>query len=277
MQSAAAAPGPLVVTALLAQRELLARLASAWFWIIASLLCVIAWVYGAGFQQTFATESVLVTTDPLMTLNILIVVFLSVVLALRLAASFAGEREHRTLEVLLVGPASWGAIVAAKFLAELCVLALLVLVYLAYLLLAQPLGAGVIAPRDTLGLLAMPAFALPVLALGLLVAAWARTVRAAVVTFLAVLGALAAFEVGLGLLEARSPDQIALTELQVRSALETVAPVVAWVSAPGQLAALAKALAQNAAPSGMAALWSLGLTAGTLCAATVLARLRGPA
>jgi ABC-type transport system involved in multi-copper enzyme maturation permease subunit len=277
MQSAATAPGPLVVTALLAQRELLARLNSAWFWIIASVICVIAWIYGAGFQQTFATESVLVTTDPLMTLNILIVVFLSVVLALRLAASFAGEREHRTLEVLLVGPASWGAIVAAKFLVELCIMALLVLVYLAYLLLAQPLGAGVIAPRDTLGLLAMPAFALPILALGLLVAAWARTVRAAVVTFMAVLGALVAFEVGLGLLEARAPDQIALTELQVRSALETAAPVVAWVSAPSQLAALAKALAQNAAPSGTAALWSLGLTVGTLCVATALARLRGPA
>jgi hypothetical protein len=256
---------------------LLARIGSAWFWITASLICVIAWLYGAGFQQTFETESVLVTTDPLMTLNVLIVVFLSVVLALRLAASLAGEREHRTLEVLLVGPASWGEIVAAKFLVELCVMALLVVVYLAYLLLAQPLGAGVIAPRDTLGLLAMPVFALPVLALGLLVAAWARTVRAAVVSLTGVLGLLAAFEVGLWLLEARAPDQIELTELQVRSALEAAAPVLAWVSAPGQLAGLAKALAQNAAPTGAAALWSLGLTACTLGLATAVARLRGPA
>ncbi|MFO1151732.1 MAG: ABC transporter permease subunit [Alsobacter sp.] len=277
MQTAPALPGPLVVTALLARRELLARLASAWFWIIASLICVIAWIYGGGFQQTFVTESVLVATDPLLTLNVLIVMFLSVAMALRLAASFAGEREHRTLEVLLVGPASWGSIMAAKFLAELSLMVLLILVYLAYLLVAQPLGAGVIAPRDALGLIAMPAFALPVLALGLLVAAWARTVRAAVVAVTAVLGALAAFEAGLGLLQSRAPDQITLTELQIRSALETAAPLSAWLSAPGQLAGLARALAQNAAPSATAALWSLGLTAGTLCLATLLARLRGPA
>src|SRR5690606_19239209 len=57
-----------------------------------------------------------------MALNIAVVIFLGLVLGLRLAASIAWEREHRTLEVLIAGPVSFEAVVLAKFLVELCVL-----------------------------------------------------------------------------------------------------------------------------------------------------------
>ena len=124
----------------------------------------------------------------------------------------------------------------------------------------------------------MPVFALPVLALGLLVAAWGRSARGDRKPDRRAGPPSPPSMVGLGLLgEARAPDQIELTELQVRSALEAASPVLARVSAPGQLAGLAKALAENAAPTGAAALWSLGLTACTLGLATAVARIRGPA
>ena len=44
----------------------------------------------------------LVTTDPLAVLNAVVVSVLAAVLGLRLAASLAWEREHHTMEVLLV-------------------------------------------------------------------------------------------------------------------------------------------------------------------------------
>ena len=122
---------PATATLLLAGRELRLRLGSVWFWAVASTICLMAWLYGAGFLAGFETESVIVTTDPLLALNALVTIFLGVVLALRLAASMAWEREHRTLEILLIGPAVWGAILGAKFLVEIAVLALLVFVYAA--------------------------------------------------------------------------------------------------------------------------------------------------
>ena len=123
--------GPVTATLLLSVRGLRLRLCSVWFWAVASATCLMAWVYGAGFFAGFETESVLVTTDPLLALNARVTIFLGVVLGLRLAASMAWEREHRTLEILLIGPAVWGAILGAKFLVEIAVLALLVFVYAA--------------------------------------------------------------------------------------------------------------------------------------------------
>lgn len=275
MAQALSPPGGLGLTALLFAREARARLASPWFYVVASLVCLVAWVYGAGFQQTFLTESVLVTVDPLMALDIMVIIFMGLVLGLRLAASLAWEREHRTLEVLLAGPVTWGSIIAAKFLVEICILALLMIAYLVYLLVAQPLGAGVIALSDAQGVILMTVFALPTLALGLVVGAWARTVRGAVVAFVVVIGLLSVFQLLLAYLQGRPLDQISLNELFLRSSLEAGAPVIEKLSAAGQLAMLVKFLKQDAVLSAPATLWAAALTVLTLLLATVVARLRG--
>jgi len=275
MAQALSPPGGLGLTALLFAREARARIASPWFYVVASVVCLVAWIYGAGFQQTFVTESVLVTVDPLMALDIMVIVFMGLVLGLRLAASFAWEREHRTLEILIVGPVTWGSIIAAKFLVEVCVLALMMMAYIAYLLMAQPLGAGVIALRDAQGVIQMTVFALPTLALGLLVGAWARTVRGAVVAFIVTIGILAVFQLLLAYLQGRPLDQISLNELFLRSSLEAGAPVIERLSAAGHLAMLVKILRQDAVLSAPATLWAAALTVLTLLLATGVARLRG--
>ena len=221
------------------------------------------------------TESVLVTVDPLMALDIIVILFMGIVLGLRLAAGLAWEREHRTLEVLLVGPVTWGSIIAAKFLVEICIMAFLMLAYVAYLLIAQPLGAGVIALPDTLSIIQMTVFALPTLALGLLIGAWARTVRGAVVAFVIVMGLLLAYELVLVFLQGRPIDQISLSELYLRSGMEAVAPVLSKFSAAGQLTVLIKVLKQDAVLSASTTLWAAALTVLTLVLAVIVARLRG--
>jgi hypothetical protein len=121
----------------------------------------------------------------------------------------------------------------------------------------------------------MCVFALPTLALGLMVGAWARTVRAAVVTFFIVMGLLVIFELLLIYLENRSIDQISLSELFLRSSLESVAPFIEYISAAGQLTFLVKVLKQDISLSSLATAWAGGLTLLSLIFATTLARLRG--
>ena len=70
MTSAPAAPGAVGVTRLLALREVRAKLLSPWFHLVATAVCLIAWAYGGGFQETFATEAVLVSTGPLAALDL---------------------------------------------------------------------------------------------------------------------------------------------------------------------------------------------------------------
>jgi ABC-type Na+ efflux pump permease subunit len=268
-------PGQFGVSLLVLDREARTRLTSPWLYVVASVVCVLAFAFGAGFQQTFATESVLITTDPLMALNIAVVVFLSIVLGLRLAASMAWEREHRTLEVLVLGSAGWSAIIAAKFAAELGVLIVLLAIYALYLLVGQPLGQGVLGPREMAGLATVPVFGLPTLALGLLAGAAASSVRGAVVVFLAVMVLLVAFELELSILTSTGADQLSLFSLYLRATLETAASVVRPISAMAQLANPIETLTAQVSPSPADAAWALALTAATLAAAALAGRMRG--
>jgi ABC-type transport system involved in multi-copper enzyme maturation permease subunit len=268
-------PGFAGTTLLLFSREAWAKFASPWFYLVASLVCVIAWLYGAGFAQSFATESVLVTTNPLLGVDVLVVIFLGIVLGLRLASGIAWEREHRTLEVLVVGPASFEAVVIAKFLVELCVFAALTAVYMLYLLLAQPLGAGVIDVATAMSVGQMPVHALPTLALGLLVSAWAATVRGAVLAYLMVVAILAAFEMVLALLLAREPAELSLSAVYLRSGLQVAANFIDPASPIARLAHLAGGLTAQTPLLPTATWHAFALTLVTLALAALLCRVRG--
>ena len=78
--TALAPPGPLGTTWLLTARELGTKLVSPWFFGVVFAVCMIAFAYGAGFQRTFRTESLLVSTNPLLTLDITIAGFLGAAL-----------------------------------------------------------------------------------------------------------------------------------------------------------------------------------------------------
>lgn len=275
MRDALTPPGAIAATLLLAERELRSRLGSVWFWAVSSLTCIMAWLYGAGFLTSFETESVLVTADPLMALNSMVVIFLGIVLGLRLAASMAWEREHRTLEVILIAPVGWGTIIAAKFVVELLVLILLVALYAVYLIVAQPLGAAVVGTQELMGLALIPTFALPVMALGLLTGAGLGSVRGAVVAFLVLVGVFAAIEITHGVLSAQPVDQMSLAGLYVRHALDLADQVLQLLSPSAQLALPVQAIALQAPLSATDAGYAVLQALAVLVLAALLGRVRG--
>jgi ABC-type transport system involved in multi-copper enzyme maturation permease subunit len=260
---------------LLVCRETAAKFASLWFWLAASALCLMAYVYGSGFAQTFETESVVVTADPLAGLNILVMAFLGLVLGLRLAGGLSWEREHRTLEVLLVGPVSSSVVVLAKYLAELVVLASLVTVYCLYIVAAQPLGTGVTGTGDFAAILANGLFVLPVMAMGLAVSAMTGSVRMAVFIYLALVALLAAYEVGLGLLRALPAETMSLFSLYLRALLEAGAPLFHALSPVAGIAFLTQQLVTQEGLSVPQSLGVVALTAGLLLLSCYIARRKG--
>jgi ABC-type transport system involved in multi-copper enzyme maturation permease subunit len=222
-------------------KEVATKLWSPWPLLLASGACLIAALYGSGFQSGFETETVLVTANPVAILNAIVSVFLAVLLGMRLAAGIAWEREHGTLEVLFMSPAGPRAIVLAKFAAELVVLFVLLGIYAAFLLVAQPLGAGVIRPDDVLALATNVALVLPVMAMGLLVSCFFASVRVAVVAYLVVLVALSALQGLLLMLEEAQPQDLSLAMLYLRAGLERADPVLGLVSPAAPLADLGRA------------------------------------
>jgi hypothetical protein len=170
---------------------------------------------------------------------------------------------------------SFEAVVAAKFLVEFCVFAGLMGIYVAYLIVAQPLGAGVTGMGDALSAGQMPIYALPTLALGLVISAWARSVRSAVVAYLVLVGLLGSLEIALGLLLARPAEELSLAALYLKATLQGAAWLLRPVSAIGQLAGLAEGLMTQTSLTVVKMLLALALTAATLGAAVLLARRRG--
>lgn len=268
-------PGLRRQTFLLVRREVAAKFASLWFWLVASALCLMAYVYGAGFVRTFETESVVVTADPLAGLNTLMVAFLGLVLGLRLAGALSWEREHRTLEVLFVGPVPSSVIVLAKYLAELLVLAALVAIYCLYLAVAQPLGAGVTGVGDFAGILENGLFVLPVMAMGLAVSGMTASVRMAVVLYLALVALLATYEVVLGLLRTMPADSMSLFSLYLRALLEVAAPLFHALSPVAGIAFLAERLVTQQALPLSQSLGVVALTAGLLLFSCIVTKMKG--
>lgn len=264
-------------TALILRRELISQVCAPWFFLIASAACLIAWWYGVGFQAAFQTESVIVAESPLMPLNAAVVTFFGVMLGLRLSTAIAWEREHGTIEVLLSGPVEWPDVMLGKFLSELMALVCFVVIYQAYLLAAQPLGAGVLSVADAAAVGSLILTAMPFMALGLLVSAWARSVRGAVVVYLAAVAGLAAFEVARIWLSMLQPGQASLTALYLRAGIEALAPVMSVVSAASQAAQVFERVSQGAPVGAARLLVALGLTGATLVLGYLLARVRGTA
>lgn len=268
-------PGLVRQAALLVLRETAAKFHAIWFWLVATTISLMAYLYGAGFQSTFETETVVVAADPLAGLNTAVISFLGFVLGLRLAAGLSWEREHGTLEVLLVGPVSWTAIIVSKYLVELVVLVGLIGQYCLYLLFAQPLGAGVISSATLVSFAGSISFVLPIMALGLLVSASAGSVRGAVVWYLSVVSLLAVYEALLGLLSSMSADEMSLFALYLRAALEGAAPVIRGLSPVAGVGLLIQGVFIQTAPGAAQMVASTMLAMALLAAARLMVRIKG--
>lgn len=219
----------------LTRREVFAKFRSIWLYLLISLVCLAAIVFGNGFIRSFETETVLVSNGPLSALNAGVFLLLGLVAGVRLAGSLSWEREHRTLEVLLVGPATHGSVIASKFLAEAFVVLVVLGFYCLFLLLGQPLGRGVLTAGDAASLAAWSVYILPTMALGLLVSSLFSTVRAAVVAFLVFFGLLLLVELSAIWLAPLPPTEMSLAQMFLRSALEITAPIREYTSAIAQL------------------------------------------
>jgi ABC-type transport system involved in multi-copper enzyme maturation permease subunit len=258
-------------------REMRARLSSAWFFVLASAVCLIATAYGGGFQSGFETETVLVTDNPLAILNVIVAVFLAVMAGVRLAASLAWEREHGTLEVLLISPATQRSVVIAKFAAELAVLALLLAIYGLFLVVGQPLGPGVVMPADLVELAVAVAMVLPVMALGLLVAAFIGSVRGAVIAYLVIATALAAFEFFLAVLQHSQPQVLGLAMLYLRAGMEWADRVLDLVSWVAPVADLVRSVTDQIAIEPARVAWAVVIALLSVGASAEILRMRDAA
>jgi ABC-type transport system involved in multi-copper enzyme maturation permease subunit len=263
--------------AVLFAREVAARLSSPWAFLLASAACLIATLYGSGFQKAFETETVLVTGNPLAMLNAIVAAFLAVVLGIRLAAGFAWEREHGTLEVLLLSSAGPRSIVAAKFAAELALLLLLIALYAAFLLVAQPLGAGVVQPSDAAALAVDVVMVLPAMALGLLISCCCSSVRLAVLAYLVVLALFLAFEAILSMLQYAPPQDLSLAMLYLRAVMEQADGAIGLVSPGAPMADLVRSAAGEMLIRPATIAWSAAVALVTVALAGEVARFRGAA
>lgn len=214
----------------LTRRELAVKLSSFWLYGLMSAICLVAALFGGAFIQSFDTENVLVSSGPISALNAGIVLFLGLALGIRLTASLVWEREHRTLDVLLAGPTGHSEIIAAKFIAELLVLMLILVIYLLFLIVGQPLGSAVLTLADAGEIAIWSSFIIPVMAFGLLVSALFSSVRAAVVAFLVVITFLGIYEGLVIWLAPLSPTDMSLSMLYLRSGLESVQKATQWLS-----------------------------------------------
>jgi len=265
------------IAGVLVGRELRAKLGSIWFYVVATSVCLIAAIVGTGFVNGFATETVLVSVNPLAPVDAFVLVFLGVVLGLRLAAGLSWEREHRTLEILLAGPVRWSTVVVAKFAAELTVFIALLFVYAAYIAIARPLGTAVIDLFALGSLWRMAPLVLPLMGLGLLISAGVASVRLAVTAYLLVLGVLGGIEVAAAWLGAQSPETMALASLHVRAVLDAVRDWVAWVSPLAYAADLPRMATADVVVTSLRPLAAAGVTLAAILLSIIVAIRRGPA
>jgi ABC-type transport system involved in multi-copper enzyme maturation permease subunit len=263
------------IAAILSRRDLSAKLGSVWIHGLASAICATTALLATGFRRTFETETISVSADPLAPVHALVLVMMALVLGMRAATSLSWERENRTMDVLLSGPATASALVAAKLATELLTLVILGLVYSAYLVLARPVGDldGAFGGLATFWRLSI--LVLPMIGLGLVISAGAPSVRAAVIAFLSVVLVLAAVEGASAWLDAQDPNELSLTAIYLRGILSRAEELLRPVSPVAYLADLARNVAGGTAPASFREVTGLVLLLALTAASVLLVRTRG--
>jgi ABC-type transport system involved in multi-copper enzyme maturation permease subunit len=263
------------IAAILARRDLSAKLGSIWSYGLASAICAMTALLATGFRRTFETETVSVSADPFAPVHGTVLVILGLVIGMRAAISLSWERENRTMDVLLSGPVTASALVAAKLATELVTLVMLGLVYSAYLVLARPIGDLDTALGGAASFWRLSILVLPMIGLGLVISAGARTVRAAVIVFLSVVLGLATLEGASAWLQAQDPNELSLMAVYLRGLLSRATDWLEPVSPVAYLADLARTVDAGAAPAIVRPVTGVILLFALTCASVLLVRMRG--
>ncbi len=196
---------------------------------------------------------------------------------LRLSSSIAWEREHRTLEVLLVAPATWPSVAAAKFVSELSVFIFVALAYVVYLVAAQPMGAGVVGLAEAGHTLLTLLLAMPFLGLGLVVSTFSRTVRSASIVYIVLVLVFTAFDAAYGILVAIPPENLSLVALYGRATVELADPFIQFISPTSAVAAGAQVRGGGTGEVAGAIMQAIGLSFAMVALAVVAGSRRGKA
>jgi ABC-type transport system involved in multi-copper enzyme maturation permease subunit len=263
------------IAAILTRRDLFAKLGSIWIYSLASAICATTALLATGFRRTFETETISVSADPLAPVHALVLVIMALVLGMRAATSLSWERENRTMDVLLSGPATASALVVAKLATELVTLVMLGLVYSAYLVLARPIGDVDTAFGGAATFWRLSVLVLPMIGLGLVISAGAPNVRAAVVAFLSVVLSLAALEGASAWLEAQDLNELSLTAVYLRGILSRATEWLHPISPIAYLADLARNVTGGTAPASFREVTGFVLLLALTGASVLLVRTRG--
>jgi ABC-type transport system involved in multi-copper enzyme maturation permease subunit len=268
-------PSQARVAALLAVRDFRSKFATIWIYALGSAVCVIVALFSTEFHRTFETESVAVLTDPFAGVHAIVLIFLAFVLGMRAATALSWEREHRTMEVLLSGPVTGLALVAAKLLAELATLCALNLVYSAYVGGLRPIGGEASAIAGLAAYWRLSILILPMIGLGLLISACVSTVRMAVIAFLLVVLLLSGLAGATLWLNAQDPNDLTLAALYARGILTIVSDWLSQISPVSYASDLVRFAAEGGAPSGPRLGAAVGLLVVLALAGTVVTGRRG--
>jgi ABC-type transport system involved in multi-copper enzyme maturation permease subunit len=220
---------------------------------IATLVALVLTLTVQNYLATFETESVFVAADPAGVPLGFGIIIAALYAALSAAASVAGEKEHRTLEVLFCGPVGAGAFVLAKFTRDVVVFISL----MCYAALHLAMLGGVVNIGfgwGTVGTIALAVpMVLPLLGVSLFISAAVRRARTAVLLVVIAALLLAAAEAGAQWAAALPPQEQTLAMAYLRELLIHLGQLLSWVS-PLAYAARAVGLAAGAAPSSLALL-----------------------
>lgn len=219
----------------LAGRDLTETARSPVPYAVASLSAIAATLVLRSHLATFASESVFVTADPALLPLALALGIAAIYLTIGAAGLVAGEREHRTLEVLFTTPATPYALILAKFMwaaALLFALTAAIVFQVAAAGFFTNLGGGA---ATALSALIVAVAALPCPAVGLLVSVWMRRARTAVAVAVLLLACPAAADVAGQWLAAIPPSDLALWQLYIREGLVAAIGLLGWLSPMGAM------------------------------------------
>jgi ABC-type transport system involved in multi-copper enzyme maturation permease subunit len=261
---------------ILFKRDFIGSLLSPATYIAVTAACLISTFFVVNYFDILRKVSVLVSVDPLSVPLFVAVVLITLYIGVISSIAITGEREHRTLEVLLYGPVTPWSLILAKFSYGIAVFLFALAFFIFYLLVEATIMNLSLGLRSlkTVGI----AFFLvwPMVSFSLLLSAALKRVRNAVLLFVGIFLALMGLQIAYSLLLSIPPESISLFLLYLREGLAILLKGLQWVSPFSYIVRATPDLATGVSiPVGWSILFALLYTSFLLIAAIFVLRKRG--
>ena len=214
----------------LLKRDILGSLLSPAFYIAVTAACLLSTFLFANYLDTLNKVTVMVSVDPSSIPLFFAVALMALYLGVTSSISITGEREHRTLEVLLYGPVTAGSVVLSKFFRDLAIFLFGLVFFTVYLIVVSAMTNLALGPRSFWSIATSFFLVWPMISFSVFLSAALRRVRSAVLLFIGVFLGLAGVQIASSLLLHVPPESISLFLLYVREALVILSRWLQWVS-----------------------------------------------